>query len=221
MKKQFLLLAAIAFSTAALAQVKPAAGVRAGYVSSSIKGEAVQNLNKLIDITNGAITSGNHSGLFAGGYVAVPLTENISLEPAVYYAQKGYTLNGALSIKGADFLGASARASLNLHYIDVPVVLKGTVGGFQVFAGPQVSYLAKADLRTVAGALGFNVLDRTIDASRQFNRWDAGVTGGIGYQFTNGLNVMAAYDHGLSRADANRNLNSYNRSFKVGLGFTF
>jgi hypothetical protein len=221
MKKQLLFLAAFFVSTLAMAQVKTTAGVRAGYSSASIKGEAVQNLDKLIDITNGAITSGNHSGVFAGAYVALPLTENISLEPALYYAQKGYTLNGALSIKGADFLSANARAALNLHYIDMPVVLKGTVGGFQVFAGPQVSYLAKADLRTVAGALGFNVLDRTMDATQQFNRWDASVTAGVGYQFTNGLNVMAAYDHGLSRVDANRNLNSYNRSFKVGLGFTF
>jgi hypothetical protein len=221
MKKQFLLFAAIAFSTVALAQLKPSAGVRAGYSSASIKGEAVQNLNKLIDITDGAITSGNRSGLFAGAYVALPLTENISLEPALYYAQKGYTLNGALSLKGADFLSANARAALNLHYIDVPVVLKGTVAGFQVFAGPQISYLAKADLRTVAGALGFNMLDRTMDATQQFNRWDASVTAGVGYQFTNGLNVMAAYDHGLSRVDANRNLNTYNRAFKIGLGFSF
>jgi hypothetical protein len=105
--------------------------------------------------------------------------------------------------------------------VDLPLLLKANVGGLEVFAGPQVSYLAKSDLKTTAGILGFNVLNRTMDATEQFNRWDAGVTGGVGYQFANGLNISAAYDHGLSKVDANERFDSYNRSFKVGLGFRF
>ena len=90
-----------------------------------------------------------------------------------------------------------------------------------MFAGPQVSYLAKADLKTTAGVLGFNFLNNTTDATQQFNRWDAGITAGLGYQLANGVNLMAAYDHGLSKADAGQNMNAYNRAFKVGLGFSF
>ena len=60
-----------------------------------------------------------------------------------------------------------------------------------------------------------------MDVSDEFNEWDASITGGIGYQFVNGVNITAAYDHGLSRLDANKNMNAYNRSFKVGLGFSF
>jgi hypothetical protein len=71
------------------------------------------------------------------------------------------------------------------------------------------------------GVLGFNVLDRKMDATEQLNRWDASVTGGVGYQFGNGFNVMAAYDHGLSKADANKNFDSYNNSFKIGVGINF
>jgi hypothetical protein len=95
------------------------------------------------------------------------------------------------------------------------------IDGFQIFAGPQVSYLAKADLKTTAGVLGFNLLNKTLDATDQFNRWDAGVTAGIGYQLSNGVNISASYDHGLSKVDANQNLESYNRGFKVGLGLKF
>jgi hypothetical protein len=100
-------------------------------------------------------------------------------------------------------------------------VVKGNFGGLQVFAGPQVSYLAKADLRTSAGILGFNVLNKTMDATEQLNKWDAGITGGLGYQFKNGFNLTASYDHGLSKADANQNFDAYNRAFKVGAGFKF
>jgi len=204
-----------------MAQTRPVFGVRAGVSSASMQGDAVNSLKDLLDFTNGAITTGSHTGYFAGAYANIPLTEKLSVEPAVYYTQKGYELSGELNIKGAEFLGANARARLNSQYIDVPVVVKASMGGLQLFAGPQVSYLTKAELNTKAGALGFNFLNSKSDATQQFNRWDAGLTGGIGYQFSNGLNITAAYDHGLSRADANKNMNAYNRSFKVGLGFTF
>jgi hypothetical protein len=221
MKKQIILLGSVFISTLALAQVKPSFGIKAGVSSASIKGDAANSLNSLLDFTDGMLTTKSHTGFYGGANVNIPLSEAVSVEPGIYYAQKGYELNGGLSIKGAEFLGANAGARLTSHYIDIPVLMKVNIEGFQVFAGPQVSYLAKADLKTTAGLLGFNLLNKTFDATGQFNRWDAGLTGGVGYQFTNGLNVSASYDHGLTRADANKNLDAYNRSFKVGLGFNF
>jgi len=221
MKKQILLFTSIFITMLAMAQSKPSFGIRAGLSSSSMQGDAVNSLENILDFTNGAITTGGRKGFFAGGYVTIPLAGKISLEPAVYYTQKGYALNGSVNLKGVEFLGANAKAELNSTYIDIPLVLKAKLGGLQFFAGPQLSYLAKADLHTTAGALGFNIVNSKTDATAQFNRWDAAITGGIGYQLTNGINIMAAYDHGLSKVDANKNLNSYNRSFKVGIGFSF
>ena len=220
MKKQILLFASIALSTIAFAQT-PSFGIKAGLSSASIKGEAANSLNNLIDYADGAISSGSRTGFFAGGNVAIPLGANVSIEPGVYYAQKGYALNGELNMKGLEFIGANAKAQLQSHYIDMPLLVKANMGGLQLFAGPQVSYLAKADLKTTAGVLGFNVFNRTMDATEQFKRWDAGLTGGIGYQFTNGFNISASYDHGLSKVDANDRFEAYNRSIKVGAGFRF
>jgi len=208
-------------SSVALAQSKLSATVRGGLSSSSIKGDAVESLNGLLDYTNGMITKSGHTGFFGGASVSVPLNEMFSVEPALYYTQRGSELKGELAIKGLEFIGANAKAKLTSHYIDMPVVLKANISGFQIFAGPQVSYLTKADLKTTAGVLGFNLLNKTLDATEQFNRWDAGVTGGIGYQFGNGFNVSASYDHGLTKIDANKNMDAYNRSFKVGVGFSF
>jgi hypothetical protein len=186
-----------------------------------MSGDAVNSLQNLLDYKNGAITTSNHTGLFAGAHVSIPVSDIVSIEPGLYYTQKGYEMKGELNLKGAEFLGLNAKARLNSHYVDVPVLLKVNIDGFQVFAGPQVSYLAKADLKTTAGVLGFNLLNKTLDATDQFNRWDAGVTAGVGYQLSNGVNITASYDHGLSKVDANQNLESYNRGFKVGLGFKF
>lgn len=221
MKKKILLFTSIVVSTLAMAQTKPSFGIRGGLSSATIQGDAVNSLNNLLDFTKGAITTSRHTGFFGGGYVNLPLSTNLSVEPAIYYTQKGYALQGELNIKGAQFLGANARAQLNSQYIDMPLLLKANVGGLQIFGGPQLSYLTKADLHTTGGVLGFNILNSKTDATSQFNRWDAGITGGIGYQFSNGVNIMASYDHGLSKTDANKNMNAYNRSFKVGVGFGF
>jgi hypothetical protein len=220
MKRQIVLFASLILSVAAMAQA-PVFGLRGGVSSASMKGDAVNSLNSLLDFSNGAITTTGHTGFFAGGYASLPLGGPVSIEPALYYTQKGYEMNGGISIKGAEFLGVNAKAKLTTTYIDLPVLLQVNMNGFQVFAGPQISYLAKADLKTTAGVLGFNLLNKTMDATGQFNKWDAALTGGIGYQFANGLNVSAAYDHGLARTDANKNMNAYNRSFKVGLGYSF
>ncbi|MDB5207581.1 MAG: PorT family protein [Flavisolibacter sp.] len=221
MKKNILLLASLAVSTIVLAQTKPSFGIRAGVSHAGIQGEAVNSLQNLLSFSNGAITTSGSTGFFGGGYVSVPLSDQFSIEPALYYSQKGYELKGDLNIKGAEFLTAGAKAQLSTTYIDIPVVAKANFSGFQIFAGPQISYLADAKLRTTAGALGFNILDKTMDAKSQFNQWDIALTGGIGYQFGNGVNISAAYDHGLSKVDANKNFDSYNRAFKVGIGFQF
>ena len=221
MKRYFLLFASVALSTFAIAQSTPSFGIRGGVSNAGMQGDAVTSLKSLLDFSNGAITTGNRTGFFAGGYANIPVSEMFSVEPAVYYSQKGYQVNGSFSLKGAEFLSANAKAQLNTTYIDVPVLAKVNLSGFQVFAGPQVSYLADAKLRTTAGALGFNIVDNTMDAKDQFNQWDVALTGGAGYQFSNGFNIMAAYDHGLSKVDKGQSFDSYNRAFKVGVGFKF
>ena len=221
MKKQILLFASIAISALSFAQSKPSFGIRAGITSSTMQGDAVSNLRDILDYTKGAVTTSSHTGFFAGANASIPVSDLVSIEPGLYYSQKGYDMKGDLNIKGIEFLGINGKAKLTSQYVDLPLLLKLNFNGLQLFAGPQISYLTKADLRTTAGALGFNLIDKTMDATGQFNRWDAGVTGGIGYQFANGFNISAAYDYGLSKVDASQNVNSYNRSFKVGAGFRF
>jgi hypothetical protein len=167
------------------------------------------------------ITTSDHPGFFAGVYATIPAATNLSIEPGLYYSEKGYDLKGALNIKGMEFLGANAKAQLQSTYIDMPLLVKATIGGLQIFAGPQISYLTKANLHTTAGLLGINLLSTNMDATSQFNRWDAGLTGGIGYQFGNGINAMASYDYGLSKVDANQNVKAYTHAIKLGIGISF
>ncbi|RYY97008.1 MAG: PorT family protein [Chitinophagaceae bacterium] len=224
MKKQFLLIAGLAAAGFASAQDKSdkvSFGIRAGVTSATIKGDASQSLNGLVDYSDGIFTTTGRTGFYAGGSVNIPVGGGFSIEPGINYDQKGYALKGSYGLKDAEFLSVNGKARLNLNYISMPVLVKGNFGGLQVFAGPQVSYLANADLHATAGAMGFNVFNKHYDVGDQFNKIDMGLTGGVGYQFANGFNINAAYDHGLTKIDADRSLDAYNRAFKVGVGFRF
>ena len=218
MKKQFLITLTIFVATISFAQIKPTFGVRAGIISSGIRGQASGNLDNLISFANGMITTNNHTGFYGGVYAGIPVSDMITLEPGLFYSQKGYELNGDLTIKGAGFLGANAKAKLQSEYLDIPVLLKANISGLQIFAGPQFSYLTKANLNTTAGLLGFNLLNNNMDVTQQFNRWDIAVTGGIGYKMSNGININASYDYGLSKLDKNQNTKAYNNAIKIGIG---
>lgn len=221
MKKQILPAAFSLLSLGVFAQSAPVLGIKAGVINASIRGDAANSVTSVLDFTNGAVTQNGRTGFYSGAYVQLPVGSTVVIEPGVYYAQKGYELRGQLGIKGADLIGANARARLTTHYIDLPILVKANFGGLQVFAGPQLSYLAGASLRTTAGLLGFNLLNRNMDVTDRFNKLDAGLTGGVGYQFAGGLNISASYDHGLSRIDAGKSMNAYNRAVKVGIGYTF
>lgn len=197
-------------------------GINAGLNHSTWKGDAVGSIENLVELSNGYITQQARNGIYAGGFLEMPLGGKISLQPGVYYSQKGYVLKGSLTGDKFDFLGVNAKAELQSHYIDIPFVVKAEIAkGLQVYAGPQLSYLVKNNLRMDAGLLGFSLLKTNMDVTEHFNRADLGITGGASYTFDNGFSVNAGYDHGLSRLDKNNNFKSYNRTVKVGVGFRF
>jgi hypothetical protein len=223
MRRLYAIVTALSFFAVAPAfSQSPSFGLRGGMTVSTLKGDAMQNLNNLVSLADGFVTTQARTGFHAGGFVNIPVARNISIEPGLSYSQKGYMLQGDLEVKALDFLGANASAELQSTYIDAPLLLKvNVVNGLQFFAGPQVSYLVKNNLQVKAGALGLSLFKRNMDVTENFNRWDAAITGGLAYQFANGFHIQAAYDHGLSKVDANSRFNSHNRAVKLGVGFSF
>jgi Outer membrane protein beta-barrel domain len=197
-------------------------GVQAGATIANWKGDALQSLNDVVDLSNGFVTTKSKTGISIGGYVNIPLTDKISFEPGLQYAQKGYTMQGDLKIDALKFLGVNASAKVEAHYIDIPLVLKAEVAkGLSIYAGPQVSYLVKNNLHLNAGILGISLYNDRLDITENFNRVDMGLAGGIGYKFDNGFNIKAGYDYGLSKLDKNDNFKAYNRVAKISVGFSF
>ncbi|HRE50280.1 MAG TPA: porin family protein [Flavitalea sp.] len=220
MKKIITLVVLLAAGTSGFSQLQT--GFNAGLSNARWKGDAMANLNDLLEFSNGMVAMRPFNGIYAGGFVEMPLGSVFSIQPGVYYTQKGYEMRGQLTGKNLDFLAAGASATVRSHYIDVPVVVKAELAkGLQLYAGPQLSYLVKNDLKVDAGLLGISLFKNNIDITRQFNKTDLGIVGGASYTFDNGISINAGYDHGLTRLDKNNMTETYNRVFKVGVGFRF
>jgi hypothetical protein len=221
MKIKLFLVTAGMLSVATIhAQVKY--GVRAGVNQASWQGDAVKSLNNIVSVTNGFLDTKSRTGFFVGGYVNLPITKGFSIEPGLQYSQKGYRLMGDLEVEALDFLGANAGVQVQSHYIDLPVLARVEVAkGLSFYAGPQLSYLVKNNLRVEAGVLGISLLRSNLDITDQFRRLDVGIAAGATYKLANGFHFQVGYDYGLSRVDANGSFRSFNRVIKAGIGFEF
>ncbi len=215
MKKIYItMLLALGISTMAVAQ-NISYGVKAGVNVSDWRGEASASIQDLIDLA-GFVDTKPNLGFHVGGFMVIPLNDQISLEPGLIYTQRGMQVTETLD---DIFLPIQAKAVVKSHYVDLPLMAKVEVApGFQVFAGPQVSYLVANRLKTKAGIFGFNVQENfNIDAG--FRKMDVAVAGGLGYEFANGTNISASYEHGFNPVDEGGFFKAYNRTFKASVGF--
>jgi len=197
-------------------------GIRTGVNFAKWQGEDLQVIEDLLDKTDGYLVTKGKTAWHIGGYVNIPISQTFAFEPGLAYSKKGYSIKGDFQIPVLKALGINAGAQVQSHYIDIPLVLKANVvKGFNVYAGPQVSYLVRSTLNAKLGVLGINIFNRGFGITERFNKVDLGLTGGVGYQFDNGLNLQAGYDYGLSTLDKNDNYAAYNRVVKVSVGYTF
>ncbi|UYZ57931.1 porin family protein [Hymenobacter latericus] len=197
-------------------------GIRAGLNVADWSGDAVQSVQSLTDLANGAITKQQRPGFHAGAYVSLPLGPRFTIEPGVQYSEKGVIVSGRVPMEQFDFLNAKATATARMGYIDVPVLAKAYLTrGLYLYAGPQASYLVSGKARVEAGALGFDVYRQDFEVRDYFRELDFGVSGGAGYQFGNGLGLSAGYDYGLSSLDKNNRFDAQNRVIKASVNFAF
>lgn len=209
-------------SLGAYAQGTPTFGLRAGYSLSTWGGQSVEDFANLGE-EFGAFKTEPTSGFHAGAYVNIPVAPNFAIEPGVQYSQKGMRVSQRfLGENNFGFLSPRIDVTSNMHYIDVPLLAKyQSDGGFQLYAGPQFSYLVDHDVVAEAGVLGFS-FEQNFASNQGFRKFDVGITAGIGYQMPNGLNLSAGYDYGLSSLDeGNSNVEAYNRVAKVSVGYQF
>jgi hypothetical protein len=126
-------------------------------------------------------------GFHVGVYGQLFANEGFAIQPEINYSTKGNEVS-------ANFGVIDHETKFNLHYIDVPVLAVFKLGDVvEIHAGPYWAYLVGANIDP-DGDLGdgFRELDRD-----NFDKWDYGLVGGIGFNFGN-VQLGARYNYGLN-----------------------
>ncbi len=195
MKKQTLLILMLMCSYAAFSQLT--LGVRGGinyanFTGSEVKEWGFANVNPTAQIK-----------FHLGGYLDYVLTDQISIQPGIFYSAKGPKYDGTTEVY--DFnTGESMMASIvykkRLGYIDIPILVHFHINeSFSVFAGPQVSFLVSAKVKNEATTevLDMLGLEENEDVKDSYRGVDLGLPIGVAYDFGNGFNLQLNYDIGL------------------------
>jgi len=206
MYKRFVMVSAAALglaaashtATAQLATPKPTIGVLGGLNLATLKGSDVSGVT-------------NRTGFQAGMFLTLHLNHAWSVEPEALYTQQG---------------GTSQGATLNMNYVQVPVLLRwdvmaqSPVHPFFV-AGPAAAFQV--------GCKFSGSIDMSCDAFNQENgggfakkSFDMlGVAGaGVGFNLgASQMSVGARYSYGFS--DTFQGNNIKNRYFSVLMGLSF
>lgn len=191
--KKYLLLLSFAALTATAAHAQASFGIRGGANFFTLGGNDVSENDY-----------SNRVGFHAGVYASILPEGPVSVEPGIFYSVKGSQNDD----------GIASRAVLD--YVDVPVLVRFKIGeGFNIFAGPQISFLTKSK---VEGELGGSTFSFDTDAVKGT---DAALVFGLGYNLPKGFNVQGSYDYGMTPILEDSDIDVYNRGFKLSLGYTF
>lgn len=108
--------------------------------------------------------------------------ERFGFELGAFYSEQGsFGAAPETTVSGV-------RVDYRFDYINANLLVKYQLfTGFRIYLGPQVGYLINSEW-------GYDGVRETIAG---INKWDFGVTGGVGYTFKFGLDISAGYMHGL------------------------
>lgn len=158
------------------------------------------------NFTNAEFDTEGLVGFHAGAIVGYKISDSFSIEEEFLYSQQGAKLKG-------NIIGES---DIKLSYFTVPILLKyKTPMGLFIEAGPQVGILIDEDMKALGIPKGTDFAEKI----------DGGVTGGIGWQFKNGLGISARYYMSLTDVTKNTaagtNTDFKNSSAQAGVFYIF
>jgi hypothetical protein len=130
-----------------------------------------------------------HAGIFYEFKVLGPL----SIQPEVLYSLQGSQLKGATTV---------TNYTTQLNYVQVPILLKATIGPVYVEAGPQFGYLVGANedgtiqVRNTSGQPQFVSASQT--STSNYKRGDFALAAGVGLKLGSVVRVGGRFVAGLN-----------------------
>jgi hypothetical protein len=178
---KFSALAAVSLLACALAPKAHAQfGIKAGVNEAVLKGRVGEDATYKTYF---------HAGVFYEAKLIGPL----SIQPELLYSLQGSQLKGATTV---------TNYTTQLNYIQVPILLKATLGPVFVEAGPQFGYLVGANekgtiqVRNVSGNVAFRDVDQSSNDS--YKRGEVALCAGLGLKLGSLIRVGGRFVAGLN-----------------------
>jgi hypothetical protein len=134
-------------------------------------------------------------GWHAGLYAQLFSSEAFAIQPELNFSTKGTGITyGTFGANGVDI---ENETNIILNYLDIPVLAVFKLGtAAEIHAGPYWGYLVSAQTKNKAGDPNneFDTRDRD-----NFDKWDYGLVGGIGFNLGKGAQLGARYNYGLNK----------------------
>lgn len=153
----------------------------------------------------------NYAGLQAGFSINTSLSSRLSLVNELYWAMKGSVLKEGNPL-------TSAKSSLRISTLELPVLARVQFGQLYINAGPYASYLLSGRMKT--DAYGSTGESRTslVFGQNSFSRWEMGLQAGAGYGFklTKAL-LIVDFRYGYGLTSLSSDIERYNRTYTIGI----
>lgn len=188
-------------------QAQPKFGIRAGLNMANFAGNDADNTDYRM-------------GLIAGGYLRIPFSENVSLQPEILYSQRGAKTDGSI-------FGIESSTDIRMNYLSIPLQAVYTIDDvLNIYAGPGLAFFldGKAKTNVEGSFLGqnFNSSGESDINKDNTNSPDLFITAGLGYQ-SGSLQVDFKYLRGFNKAlQVNDNeFDLYHSDFQLVVGYLF
>jgi hypothetical protein len=130
-------------------------------------------------------------GWHAGVYGQLFASEAFAIQPEVNYSTKG------TGVTRVDANSVQFDSKFNLQYIDIPILAVFKLGDFaEIHAGAYWAYLLGAEISN-NDRIPNNEF-RTVDRDN-FEDWDYGLVGGIGFNLGDAAQLGVRYNYGLNK----------------------
>jgi opacity protein-like surface antigen len=174
-------------------------------ISVATFGQTKFGVHAGINISNERAKAGSVSlslnskvGLQVGGFAEINISDGLAIQPELNFSQMGAELGGIKE---------------NLNFLSVPVLAKIKLGGFGIYAGPQLGLLLSAKDKDNTGSV--NVKD-------SFKSTDFAAIAGAEYAFAEKIVASARYQMGLANTAQDAGSGTLkNTAVTITLGYKF
>lgn len=176
--------------------------------------------------TNGYDETKAKMGFYAGIFYNAPLGKSgVRIQPELIYNNLG----GEASERKAP-TDITESYAVNLNYLTLPLMFQiQPAKHFYLEVGPSIGYLINASTKTTLTkqdrVLPLESTRRDLNTA-DFNKWNLGVSGGLGANVSKDFAVNIRYTYGFSDltapgTDPNVRASNRNNNFQLGLNYKF